>query len=228
MYCNEPNNGLLKNRQKSRNKNGHGGSPQYWVSHVDGEEDMSTKNAKRNVWYKIIYIRKNKCTPQDTPAKRNGRHKIHLFLSFSRTYILWRTFLYLSDTTGLYITTSTKISWELQHSITPLCTNRLNWVRRTSWGWWDEWDDTVLQTQDSKFEHAISRSRRLPTILSFRREWGRNIFVSFKPSRPGTEPPDGVRGSGVNHYPRAPAQWLHRGLQHSSVKPKGSICFLVK
>ena len=34
----------------------------------------------------------------------------------------------------------------------PLCTYRLNWARRTSWGWWDDWDDTVLQTQDSKFE----------------------------------------------------------------------------
>ena len=55
----------------------------------------------------------------------------------------------------------------------PLCTYRLNWARRTSWGWWDDWDDTVLQTQDSKFEpwrseaeHATSRSRRLLTILT--------------------------------------------------------------
>ena len=77
----------------------------------------------------------------------------------------------------------------------PLCTYRLNWARRTSWGWWDDWDDTVLQTQNSKFEpwrseaeHATSRSRRLPTILTFTRGWGRNIFVSFKPPSPGTEP----------------------------------------
>ena len=77
----------------------------------------------------------------------------------------------------------------------PLCTYRLNWARRTSWGWWDDWDDTVLQTQDSKFkpwrseaEHATSRSRRLPTILTFTRGWGRNIFVSLKPPRQGTEP----------------------------------------
>ena len=53
----------------------------------------------------------------------------------------------------------------------PLCTYRLDWARRTSWGLWDDWDDTVLQTQDSKFEpwrseaeHATSRSRRLPKI----------------------------------------------------------------
>ena len=77
----------------------------------------------------------------------------------------------------------------------PLCTYRLNWARRTSCGWWDKWDDTVLQTQDSKFEpwrseaeHATSRSRRLSTILTFTRGWGRNIFVSLEPPRPGTEP----------------------------------------
>ena len=64
----------------------------------------------------------------------------------------------------------------------PLCTYRLNWA-------------TVLQTQDSKFEpwrseaeHATSRSRRLPTILTFTRGRGRNIFVSFKPPGPWTEP----------------------------------------
>ena len=100
-------------------------------------------------------------------------------------------------------TTMRKIKWIRP----PLCTYRLNWARRTSWGWWDDWDDTVLRTQNSKFllcpedsviskfepwrseaEHATSRSRRLPTILTFTRWWGRNIFVSFKPPRPGTEP----------------------------------------
>ena len=77
----------------------------------------------------------------------------------------------------------------------PFCTYRLNWARRTSWCWRDEWDDTVLQTQGSKFEpwrseaeHATSRSRRLPAILSFTHGWGRNICVSFKPPTPGTEP----------------------------------------
>ena len=76
-----------------------------------------------------------------------------------------------------------------------LCIYRLNWATRTSWGWWDEWDDTVLQTQDSRFEpwrsgakHATSRSRSHPTILSCPSGWGRNIFVSFKPQRPGNEP----------------------------------------
>ena len=95
----------------------------------------------------------------------------------------------------------------------PLCTYRLNWARRTSWGWWD---DTVLQTQDSKFEpwrseaeHATSRSRRLPTILTFTRGWGRNNCF-FQTAETGNRTPDsGVKGSGANHYPRGPAQIIH-------------------
>ena len=74
----------------------------------------------------------------------------------------------------------------------PLCRYRLNWARRTSWGWWNDWDDTVLQTQDSKFEpwrseaeHATSRSRKLPTILTFTRGWGRNIFCFFQTAETG-------------------------------------------
>ena len=75
-----------------------------------------------------------------------------------------------------------------------LCPYRLNWARRTSWGWWHELDDTALQTQNSKLEswrsgaeHTTSRSRRLPTILSFTSGWGRHIFF-FKPLRRGNEP----------------------------------------
>ena len=111
-----------------------------------------------------------------------------------------------------------KMKWNESCFRPPLCTYRLNWARRTSWGWWDDWDDTVLQTQDSKFEpwrseaeHATSRSRRLPTILTFTRGWGRNNFVSFKPR--DREPSPGVKGSGANHYHRAPAQTY-------SAKPK--------
>ena len=70
-----------------------------------------------------------------------------------------------------------------------------------------------MQTQDSKFEpwrseaeHPTSQSRRLPTILTLTRGWGRNIFFSFKPPRPGTEPTNSaVKRSGANDYPRAPA-----------------------
>ena len=94
-----------------------------------------------------------------------------------------------------YISHIKKMIWNESGFRPHLCTYRLNWARRTSWGWWDDWDDTAVQIQDSKFgpwrseaEHATSRSRRLPTILTFTRGWGRNICVSFKPPRPGTEP----------------------------------------
>ena len=106
-----------------------------------------------------------------------------------------------------------QMKWNESGFRPPLCTYRLNWARRTSWGWWDDWDDTVLQTQDSKFEpwrseaeHATSRSRRLPTILTFTRGWGRNNFCFFQTAETGNRTPDsGVKGSGANHYPRAPA-----------------------
>ena len=48
----------------------------------------------------------------------------------------------------------------------------LNWVRRSSWGWWDESDDTALQKQGLEFkpwrseaEHATSWSRKILIIL---------------------------------------------------------------
>ena len=121
-----------------------------------------------------------------------------------------------------YLDHHKKMKWNESGFRPPLCTYRLNWARRTSWGWWDDWDDTVLQTQDSKFEpwrseaeHATSRSRRLPTILTFTRGWGRNIFCFFQTAETGNRTPNsGVKGSGANHYPRAPA------LDHHNACPQ--------
>ena len=75
----------------------------------------------------------------------------------------------------------------------------LNLVRRTC-GWCDEWDDTALRTQDSKFEPwwsfpkhgtCTSRSGMLSTILNLY-EWARKTYlVSLKPgcrSELGTKP----------------------------------------
>ena len=120
------------------------------------------------------------------------RHLVNVTYS-NKTLVMW------TETTLWWIQwwdefpNVNEMKWNESGFRPPLCTYRLNWARRTFWGWWDDWDDTVLQTQDSKFEpwrpeaeHATSRSRRLPTILT--RGWGRNNFVSFKPPRPGTEP----------------------------------------
>ena len=91
------------------------------------------------------------------------------------------------DNTMYWTSTSEAVPLEMNKwgFTSPLCTYRLNWAKRTSWGWWDEWDD--LQTQDSKFdplqseaEHATFRSRRLPTILNHYERAGKKHFVSLK------------------------------------------------
>ena len=121
-----------------------------------------------------------------------------------------------------------QMKWNESGFRPPLCTYRLNWARRTSWGWWNDWDDTVLHTQDSKFEpwrseaeYATSRSRRLPTILTFTRGWGRNIICFFQTAETGKRTPNsGVKGSGANHYPRAPALWVSRTLKQIFIGPR--------
>ena len=65
----------------------------------------------------------------------------------------------------------------------PLCTYRLNWARRTSWGWCDDWDDTALQC----------RARYLPVTeaphnTDLHTWMGRNIFCFFQTAETGTEP----------------------------------------
>ena len=76
----------------------------------------------------------------------------------------------------------------------PLCTYRLNWARRTSWGWWDDWDDTPLRTQDSKFEPWRSEAELplghggSPQYWLSHVDGEETFFVSFKPPRSGTEP----------------------------------------
>ena len=120
-----------------------------------------------------------------------------------------------------------KMKWNESGFRPLLCTYRLNWARRTSWGWWDDWDDTVLLTQDSKFEpwrseaeHATSRSRRLPTVLTFTRGWGRNIFCFFQTAVTGNRTPNsGVKGSGANHYPRAPAPGWYGSFWRVALPP---------
>ena len=110
-------------------------------------------------------------------------HKLELWKSFINFGLLWQR------------------KWNESGFRPPLCTYRLNWARRTSWGWWDDWDNTVLHTGFeiralAVWGHATSRSRRLPTIMTFTRGWGRNILCFFQTA---------VKGSGANHYPRAPA-----------------------
>ena len=59
----------------------------------------------------------------------------------------------------------------------PSCTYRLSLVSRTTWGWWDEWDDTALETQNSKY--WIFTSERGRNILLL---WNWNARVECEPS----------------------------------------------
>ena len=77
----------------------------------------------------------------------------------------------------------------------PMCTHRLNWARITSWGWWDDWDDTVLQTQDSNSSPGGLKPSTLtlghggsPQYWLSHVDGEETFFVSLKPPSPGTEP----------------------------------------
>ena len=144
--------------------------------------------------------------------------------NYTLLYRAWRPII-LNSKIPWMSRVSNEMKWAESGFRPPLCTYRLNLARRTSWGWWDDWDDTVLQTQDSKFEpwrseaeHVTSRSRRLPTIMTYTRGWGRNIFCSFKTAGTGNRTPNsGVKGSNANHYPRAPAPRISRPANRTAL-----------
>ena len=114
------------------------------------------------------------------------------------------------------------LKWNESGFRPPLCTYRLNWARRTSWGWWYDWDDTVLQTQDSKFEpwrseaeHATYLSvTEAPYNTNFHTWMGKKHLCFFETAETGNRTRNsGVKGSGANHHPRAPAHnsvWLNK------------------
>ena len=118
----------------------------------------------------------------------------------------------------------------------PLCTYRLNWARRTSWGWWDDWDDTVLQTQDSKFDWGRARYlsvTQAPHNTNFHTWMGKKHFCFFQTAETGNRTPNsGVKGSGANHYPRAPAlsnmaRYINEPLQTRGTNPLLAYCWTI-
>ena len=130
---------------------------------------------------------------------------------FSHTVIIYGAFDIFCNKIML-ISFNGNQKWNESGFRPPLCTYRLNWARRTSWGWWDDWDDTVLQTQDSKFEPCGLRPSTLPLghrgspqyYLSHVDGEETFLFLSNRLDRePNPELVKGVKGSGANHYPRA-------------------------
>ena len=94
----------------------------------------------------------------------------------------------------------------------PLCTYRLNWARRTTWGWLDEWNDTALQRENSKFElwrykakHATSHGGS-PKYWIFTSERGRKncFFETWKPEWGWTRDLSIFQAGSFNHFTTVP------------------------
>ena len=63
-----------------------------------------------------------------------------------------------------------------------LCKYRPNWAKKTSCGWWDEWEDTALQTQDSTFDPWRSEAEREKYVY-FTKLHGWKTFAKIKNNR---------------------------------------------
>ena len=92
---------------------------------------------------------------------------------------------------------SVLLKWNESGFRPPLCTYRLNWARRTSWGWWDEMIEMTLssrhRTRNSSPVGLRPSTLPLghggsPQYWLLHVDGEETFFVSFKPSRPGTEP----------------------------------------
>ena len=82
----------------------------------------------------------------------------------------------------------------------PLCIYRLNWARRTSWGAPAVWGGArYLSVTEA------------PRNTDFNTWMGKKHFCFFQTAETGNRTPNsGVKGSGANHYPTAPAQLVSR------------------
>ena len=92
-----------------------------------------------------------------------------------------------------------------------VCTYRPNLARRTSWGCWDEWDDTGFEIQTLE---VFGWARYLlvtkaPHNTEFYEWMGKKHFCFFQTAETWKRTPNSsVQGSGANHYPRArPVIW---------------------
>ena len=117
-----------------------------------------------------------------------------------------QTMLFCAKETTL-LNPALEMKWNESGFRPPLCTYRLNWARTTSWGWWDDWDDTVFQTQDSKFEPWRSEAVHATHNTDFHTWMGKKHFCFLQIAETGNRTPNsGGKGSGANHYPRPSAQ----------------------
>ena len=107
------------------------------------------------------------------------------------------------------------------------------WIGVVPWcSWcWDEWDNTALQTQDSKFdsgrfevELATFRLRRLPTIFNLCEWAGKKLFFfeTWMPER-GSKPRSPTFQAGSFNHCTGPTPVL-RQMDHSVRKTDNVLC----
>ena len=110
-----------------------------------------------------------------------------------------------------------QMKWNESGFRPPLCTYRRNWARRNllrmvRWLRWHWPPDTWLEIRAlavwGRARYLLVTEAPHPTILTFTRGWVRNIFCFFQTAETGNRTPNsGVKGSGANQYPRAPAHF---------------------
>ena len=136
--------------------------------------------------------------------------------------MIWRIAVNLCEVFGwtqgvrricVFLGMSSRMKWNESGFRPLLCTYRLNWARRTSWGWWDDWDDTVLQHKIRNSSPGGLRPSTLPLGHGGSPQYWlshvdgeETFFCFFQTAETGNRTPNsGVKGSGANRYPRAPA-----------------------
>ena len=110
----------------------------------------------------------------------------------------------------------------------PLCTYRLNWARRTSWGWRNNEMTLSSRHRIRNWSPGGLRPSTLPLGHGGSPQyWLSHVDVEkkrcfFQTAETGNRTPNsGVKGSGANHYPRAPAPemkneiWRHLNSERS-------------
>ena len=97
----------------------------------------------------------------------------------------------------------------------PLCTYRINWARMVRWMRWHCPPDTGFEIRALA---VWGRARYLsvteaPHNTDFHMWMGKKHFCFFETAETGNRTPNsGVKGSGANHYPRAPALSVLQGI----------------
>ena len=101
-----------------------------------------------------------------------------------------------------------------------LCKYRLNWARRTIWGWWDKWDDTALfeiQTLEVWGQARYLSVTEAPHNTEFYEWIKKKHFCFFQTTETGKRTSNSsVKGNGAKHYPMPPP---HRPRSYCPTAP---------